>query len=350
MFHHLAEDLQSHTSLQIGLIYGDFQWKNRSTDFIHNNDITYNYLGLKQCCPPKRGILWKYWLWKYEILFKQYTVQYGRPDLIHGHSILGLLAASHLGKVHNIPYIYTEHLGGFMENRISKQYLKKAKQGVLGSKYNSGVSPLFAHRLSSILEQPFHYIPNYIDHEVFYPMDFQHSHPVFISIGRPAEIKGLDNLITAFHRVLKVLPKARLYLVDDLSDFQAQLDIPSELGRAIVFTGEVSREKVRDLLHQSSVLVSASKFESFGMTMAEAMSCGRPVVATDTAGSRLILEEGGGQIVPQDDIPSLAEAMIFVYKNLDQYSPSQLHDSIHRRFGVEQICRQWESIYHSLRS
>ncbi len=68
-------------------------------------------------------------------------------------------------------------------------------------------------------------------------------------------------------------------------------DRPSDdknYGDNIIFAGALSQKALRELFLASDVVVSLSKAETFGLTMAEAMACGTPVVAFDGFGAEEI--------------------------------------------------------------
>lgn len=83
-----------------------------------------------------------------------------------------------------------------------------------------------------------------------------------------------------------------------------------DLGGRVRLPGRLSEEEVARLLASLDLFVSASRSESFGVAMVEAMACGVPVVATATEGARGIVEEGvTGSLVPVGDVDALAAAV-----------------------------------------
>ncbi|HWW74534.1 MAG TPA: glycosyltransferase family 4 protein, partial [Pyrinomonadaceae bacterium] len=80
-------------------------------------------------------------------------------------------------------------------------------------------------------------------------------------------------------------------------------------GRAHLL-GQIDEDEVPALLASLDLFVSASRTESFGMAMVEALACGVPVVATATEGAREIVEDGvTGSLVPVGDVNKLASAV-----------------------------------------
>jgi glycosyltransferase involved in cell wall biosynthesis len=57
-------------------------------------------------------------------------------------------------------------------------------------------------------------------------------------------------------------------------------------------------------------LVLPSRFDSFGMVVAEALACGLPVIVSDMVGAKSLVVEGeNGWIVPVGDVEALARRM-----------------------------------------
>lgn len=82
------------------------------------------------------------------------------------------------------------------------------------------------------------------------------------------------------------------------------------LSSRVGFTGRVSTEELVRLYNQAALVVSPSLYEGFGLPAAEAMSCGRPVLATTGGAFPEVVDHGEtGWLVPPADSRALAEAI-----------------------------------------
>lgn len=82
------------------------------------------------------------------------------------------------------------------------------------------------------------------------------------------------------------------------------------LSSRVRFTGRVSTEELVRLYNQAALVVSPSLYEGFGLPAAEAMSCGRPVLATTGGAFPEVVDHGEtGWLVPPADSRALAEAI-----------------------------------------
>jgi glycosyltransferase involved in cell wall biosynthesis len=83
-----------------------------------------------------------------------------------------------------------------------------------------------------------------------------------------------------------------------------------DLGDRLLIPGDVRPPLRDDVMAASAVVVHPSHAESFGLAVLEAMAAGRPVVAADTDGPRLLIEDGvDGVLTPVGDVDALTAAV-----------------------------------------
>lgn len=113
---------------------------------------------------------------------------------------------------------------------------------------------------------------------------------IVLAVGRLAENKGYDLLVSAFQLVAKRRPNAQLYLAiggEAPDDHEAALlrrlgDLArsSGLEAVVKFGGFVPDAELADHYRAADVFVLSSRYEPFGMTAIEAMACGTATVVT----------------------------------------------------------------------
>ena len=142
-------------------------------------------------------------------------------------------------------------------------------------------------------------------------------------VGRYAEEKGLDYLLTAVPLVRQLLPSVRFVLAGPTDSvpgervhewLQPKID---ELGSAITHVGLLSDPDLTTFYQTIDALVlpSTNSTESFGMTQAEALLAGTPVVASDIPGVREVAHTTGmGLLVPPRDPAAIADAIVTVLR------------------------------------
>lgn len=158
-------------------------------------------------------------------------------------------------------------------------------------------------------------------------------------LGRIEPRKNLQALIEAYH-VLKTQYKIRHQLVvagmqDPLfKDFCNNL-IMREMSTGILFTGGVPQEDLPYLINGADLFAYPSFAEGFGLPVLEAMSCGTPVVASNTT-SLPEVTGGAAVLIDPNNIRELAEALNGVLNN------SELRNEM-REKGLDQARRfSWD--------
>ena len=118
----------------------------------------------------------------------------------------------------------------------------------------------------------------------FSNQDFQIVSDVFFSMGRLHMIKGFDVLIDAFNLFLEKDKHAKLIIAGGDDGVGEQLKNQIEklnLSSSVFLIGAVNFENKKLLLNNCDFFALASEFESFGIVIAEALSCGKPVVVSN---------------------------------------------------------------------
>jgi glycosyltransferase involved in cell wall biosynthesis len=118
----------------------------------------------------------------------------------------------------------------------------------------------------------------------FTNQNFKKVSEVFFSMGRLHEIKGFDVIIDAFFLFVKKNPNAKLLIAGSDDGFETSLRQKIEklnLLDSVFLIGAINHENKCKLLSNCSAFALASKFESFGIVIAEALASGVPVIISN---------------------------------------------------------------------
>jgi len=134
-------------------------------------------------------------------------------------------------------------------------------------------------------------------------------------------IYDIPLLIKAFalvHEKSEIKPLLHIYgggrLLDELKALADSLGV----GDDVTFFGTIPNAQIAGALQSFDVFVNCSVKESFGVAIVEAMSCGLPVVATDTAGFREVVDDGVTGFILADRKPeTMAEKIMELLNNPD---------------------------------
>jgi glycosyltransferase involved in cell wall biosynthesis len=174
--------------------------------------------------------------------------------------------------------------------------------------------------------------------------------PVCLMPARLHEEKGHRVLFEALPRVAAQVGRVLVLLAGDgphRRELEGEVRTRG-LTRSVRFLGR--RGDIPELIALCSVLVLPSFAESFGFAALEAMSLGRPVVASRAGGLPEVVADGEtGLLVPVGDAGALAEALSRV---LTDPSWARALGAAGRRraaqFGVERMMRGYEAVYDTL--
>ncbi len=129
-------------------------------------------------------------------------------------------------------------------------------------------------------------VPNGVDGSVFIPMDLHQSNFDVIAIGSLLHPrKGFRYLLQAYRSLAE--KGFRIADVGRRNDEQ-QRALRSISG--VTMFGMVDHDQLLHLLQRSSALVSCSLYEGFGLSLIEALACGRPAFAFDAGATKEVLD------------------------------------------------------------
>jgi len=132
---------------------------------------------------------------------------------------------------------------------------------------------------------------------------------VLLFVGRLEERKGIFDLLDAFERVRRRV-EARLVLVGDGPAMSRVCARAGSSGRIRV-AGARPHQEIAQWMAASDLLVLPSWLEGTPNVVLEALSCGRPVVATRVGGIPDVLsDDRAGILVPPRDPTALADAIV----------------------------------------
>ena len=285
--------------------------------------------------------------------YQQYCQQYGTPDILHAQTCLpaGYLAARVLEK-NNQTLVITEHSTAFLRklipsfmNRPVNKALRRAGKVIavgqkLAEKLQQVAPELEVCVLGNIVDESF--FQNKLELPPLPPFIF-----CLVAVLKPN--KRVDLLLRAFAHVFSG-QQVQLRVGGDGPELSRLEALSRSLGinEQVQFLGRLDGTGVRQLLQTSHALVSTSDYETFGLTAAEAMACGRPVIATRSGGPEDFITEETGLIVPVDDSEALSFAMQQIQTHYAQYDPQTIRQTCQNQFSARMIAQHLEQIYREL--
>jgi glycosyltransferase involved in cell wall biosynthesis len=278
------------------------------------------------------------------------------PDIVQLNVIQtqGLLALALLDSK-NIPYIIVEHWSGYLPENGQFMRMSRIKRALYRHIAEEAsmiltVSDRQAEAMQTCGMHNEHWrqINNVVDDFFFQPRvkSQESSVKTLLHVScfdeRAKNVKGLL-------RAAKMLSEKRqdwqLVLVgtgidfNDVRRYADELDIPEGLLR---WTGELTPREVADEMHRADAFVLSSRYETYGVVLAEAAAAGLPILSTPVG----IADELAALLVPQEIAQNkpgtFAEFMeTILWSPASSVKPQEHTD----RFSAEAIGKKLKSIY-----
>lgn len=193
-------------------------------------------------------------------------------------------------------------------------------------------------------------IPNCLPFHPHQPADLTIEKMRIIAVGRLDYQKGQDLLLKVWKRVEEVHPDWHL---DIFGDGQEKAALKSQIS-SLRLTNVSLHPSTMDIYTEylnSDFLVCSSRWESFGLILIEAMSCGIPVVSFDCDnGPRSIIADGqDGLLAKNGDTEDLADKINYLIEHPAQRQKMGLaaHQNA-TRFSEEEVFKRYMNFFKNL--
>lgn len=169
-------------------------------------------------------------------------------------------------------------------------------------------------------------------------------------VGRLAHQKGHTYLLNAMVTVVNEFPDAVLVILGDGPDREKLEELAKQLGieSNLRWLGSVDQEFVFRMFAVIDIFVMPSLYEGFGLTAAEAMAAGLPVVGSRVDGLAEVVEDGvTGYLVKPGDSVILAKSMAKLLSNpilAKQFGKNGL-TRVHEYFSLEYFSESMLALY-----
>lgn len=248
----------------------------------------------------------------------------GKFDVIHGVDIYWIMAqmAVQYAHRHNIPCVLTCHTVEDSPFLLRLQrpmglLLKRADRLIAVSR----ASARFSHLLGCP-EERITVVPNGVDLSCFNEnvdgswirKEFGISdEPLVVTASRLVKRRSPALLISAFARVLEIIPEAKLIVAGSGREKNRLCHEIERLNIAdsVFMAGQLARARIAQLMAAADVFVSSSRVESFGLALLEASAVGAPVVCSSAGGAPEVFRDDFNALLYRPgDADAMAQAII----------------------------------------
>lgn len=299
------------------------------------------------------------WLQLYRHAIRKYISEYGKPELVHIHIPYkaGLLGGW-IKKIHNIPYVITEHWTIYQPQNLVKYEQQKPlfksiiKRAINGCSLFLPVSNDLGLLINKLVtEKKYSVVENVANEEYFYFTDnFKKEAPFrFIHVSTMTYQKNAEGILASFCSFLERFPATELVIVGPIPDSILQLVEKTGLkDKNIFLIGEISYVGVAREMQKAHALVMFSRYENSPCSIIEALCCGLPVIATNVGGIPELLDEHNGLLIDSLDKEALVVALASMVTNYTMYDRKKIAEQAKSRFSYPVIGKKLDEVYSTI--
>lgn len=188
-------------------------------------------------------------------------------------------------------------------------------------------------------------IPNYVETDVFKPVNIEKKKGSICFVGRLTGEKNLFALLQA----LKSLPYT-LTIIGSGEQEEQLKQLANKNKVNVNFLGNIPNHELPEILNQHELFILPSLWEGMPKTLLEAMSCALPVIGTKIEGTREVIEHGKNGILCDTDSNSIREAIMALMEDeeLKQRLGENARKTIEERFSLEKLIDNELELYSQL--
>ncbi len=284
-----------------------------------------------------------------------------RPDLVHAHGTEDCYALA--ARRTRRPYVITAQGLFFIINAVvpprllsrdtivkftERFALRRVRHVIAKSAYVAEA----LHREFPHLT--LHRIPNTFDPRLG-EIRVEKEPRLLVFIGTPVHRKGVDLIAAAMAEVQGGFPDVRLWVFGDQpgasSEYEARVkaQLTALMGERVIFHGTMPALALAQQLARATALVAPSREEMFGNQLIEALVVGTHGIVTEgTALAENARRFGNGTVVPQEDAPALAAAMLGAFRQGEFSEREEARRRVFAAMGPEIVARQHEALYREV--
>lgn len=298
-------------------------------------------------------------------------------DLISAHYYLSGLIGLEIKKINHIPLFITFHTLALMKNLVAKKEKEREDLYRIKAEFllvkevdkiiaTSDFDLEYLNTLYDCSLQKIAVLTPGVDLELFRPINKLQAKKaikaeidckLILFVGRIEPLKGIDVILYAVKILTRKNPSLNfcLWIVGG-SNIENKNEWPRELKRLeqirellgihsyVKFVGKKDRDELPYYYNSAEVVLLPSQYESFGMSVLEAMACGVPVITTDATGiSQLLEDEPSFEIISVNNPIMLAKKIGKLLTDGNKKSDDQVIEKV-RKLSWADIAGKFDQI------
>lgn len=297
----------------------------------------------------------------------QHAIEKAAPDIVHAHwSYEFAWAAQRSGHptlvtCHDSPFLVARMYSRAKPTQSMYRWLKAgmARHVLRHAPHVTAVSPHMQSQAQALCNCPIAIVPNPLPHLVcekarVLSHQYNADSPLLVMVANGwSGVKNPEPALRAFAalRIRKPRARFRLYGSDfGPGEYAERWARQNELADGMEFIGYVSQARLLDEMAAADVLVHPSLEESFGMSLAEAMALGIPVIGGARSGAVPWLVDKGGILVDVTSVAAIEQAMLALLDTPERYRDfaAAAQARALKHFAPASVADAYEAIYRGI--
>ena len=311
-------------------------------------------------CAFSRMFMQKYYPASLTRVLGKRTSFFADRDIVHAHNAYPEAIAAVNAFGDHLPVVVTVH-GSDINHFAEQPHLRPAIIRALNTADQIiAVSNDLARKVRTLgVTTDVTVIPNGIDTALFQPgakaaasaeLGLDPGRPRILFAGNFLPVKGIEYLVQAMPAVLERVPDCELVLLGaqpGTGDRERYMEPMRASGvhSSVTVADRVAHECLPVWFRAADVFVLPSIHEGFGLVAAEALACGRPVVATRCGGPEDIVREGTGFLAPPRDPEGLADALVHALSGDGIMTSGEISEFAGRIFSYQHVADNIHEVY-----
>jgi len=302
------------------------------------------------------------------------TIPQGHVDLVHIQTpFVAHYAGARFARSAGIPCVATYHtffeeylhhyvpvlprrIGRFMARHFTRSQCADVQALIAPS------DPMRDVLLEYGVSTPIHVLPTGLPADRFTPGNGERfralaqipaGRPLVTYVGRVAHEKNIEFLVKVFVEVRRTVPAAMLVIAGEGPARESLRQMTARLGleRDVHFAGYLDRNTaLLDCYAAANVFVFASRTETQGLVLLEAMAQGAPIVSTAELGTRSVLKPDCGALVVEEKLQPFAAAVTRLLQDEDLRNElAERGRTYAKTWSSAVMARRLADLYQSLR-
>lgn len=287
-------------------------------------------------------------------------------DVVHLHEFRTFqnILVYYYARKYDVPCVLQTH--GSLPRIIEKKMLKQVYDVFFGYRLLRNASKVIAltrmeanqYRSMGVPKKKIKIIPNGIDLSEYSNLPSTGSFKekfgldknlrMVLYLGRIHRIKGIDILVEAFASVIENLDDVMLVVVGPDDGYLGELEAlikALNIEDKVIITGPMYGEDKLEAYVDADVYVLPSRYETFPMTVLEALACGTPIILTENCGLSDLIRDNVGLVVTPDST-KLTEALLKLLLDSDEQNMfRQKGKTLINEFNISKTIAKLEKVY-----